>query len=67
MLNKTVGKRFILCDHTKVGLDYNFHFGDYKEIDYLITDINADTKIISKIKEKYSIDIIEVEPLNIVE
>ena len=68
MLNKTAGQKFILCDHTKVGLDYNFHYGDYKEIDYLITDINADKKIISKIKDKYpNMNIIEVEPLKTTE
>ena len=64
MLNKTVGQKFILCDHTKVGLDYNFHYGDYKEIDYLITDVAANEKIISKIKAKYAnMNVIEVEPL----
>jgi len=68
MLNKTTGQKFILCDHTKIGLDYNFHYGDYREIDYLITDIEANTSIISKIKNKYSnMNIIEVEPLKITE
>jgi len=66
MLNKTAGQKFILCDHTKVGLDYNFHYGDYKEIDYLITDIEANSAIISKIKNKYTnMNIIEVEPAKI--
>lgn len=68
MLNKTAGQKYILCDHTKVGLDYNFHFGDYGEIDYLITDINADDKIISKIHNKYqTLNIIKVEPLKVSE
>ena len=68
MLNKTAGQKFILCDHTKVGLDYNFHYGDYREIDYLITDVNANEKIISKIKARYTnMNVIEVEPLKISE
>ena len=64
MLNKTSGQRFILCDYTKVGLDYNFHYGDYSEIDYIITDINANDKIISRIKAKYpKLNIIRAEPV----
>ena len=68
MLNKTAGQKFILCDHTKVGLDYNFHYGDYKEIDYLITDVAANEKIITRIRSKYTnMNVIEVEPLKISE
>ena len=64
MLNKTVGQKFILCDHTKVGLDYNFHYGDYSDIDYIVTDIEADKKILESIKKKHSqINIVEAEPM----
>lgn len=64
MLNKTAGLKFILCDHTKVGIDFNFHYADYREIDYLITDVEANKRVISKIKEKNSnLNIVAVEPL----
>lgn len=65
MLNKTTDLKVILCDHTKVGLDFNFHYGDYKDINYIITDVEADEKLLGKIKKHNSnINIVRVDPAN---
>lgn len=64
MIDHTKGKRFVLCDHTKVGLDFNFNYSGFDGIDYLITDTKADNATLDEIKENYNINIIKVEPLN---
>ncbi len=62
MLARTAGQKFILCDHSKVGLDHNYYYTDFSDIDYLITDVEADKRVINRIKQKNSINIIAVEP-----
>ncbi|MDO4500590.1 MAG: DeoR/GlpR family DNA-binding transcription regulator [Erysipelotrichaceae bacterium] len=64
MIDHTRGKRFVLCDHTKIGLDYNFNYSDFGGIDYLITDVLADNNTLEEIKEVSNLEVIKVEPLN---
>ncbi len=62
MLDQTKGQKFILCDHTKFGLDYSFKYCDFGDVDYLITDVEADQNILNDIQLKSSIEIIKVAP-----
>ena len=64
MLTHTKGQKFILCDHTKIGLDFNYQYCNFNDVDYLITDINADSYTLSEIKENWKIQILQVEPIN---
>ena len=64
MLSHTKGQKFILCDHTKIGLDFNYQYCNFNDVDYLITDINADSYTLSEIKENWKIQILQVEPIN---
>lgn len=64
MLQRTKGKKFLLCDHTKFGLSYSFDYARFSECDYLITDVLANKETINSIKENFNnISIIEVEAL----
>ncbi|NLC97263.1 MAG: DeoR/GlpR transcriptional regulator [Erysipelotrichaceae bacterium] len=62
MLNKTIGQKFILADYTKVGATYSFTSGYVDEIDYLITDINANAEEIQRIKKK-GVKTVLLEPI----
>ena len=64
MLAQTAGQKFLLCDHSKVGLDSNYYFSDFSDIDYLITDDEADRNIINRIRKNHNINIIKVEPMS---
>ncbi len=64
MLEHTRGQRFILCDHTKIGLDFNFRYCGFNDADVLITDVEADDDVLNEITEGSKINIIKVEPLN---
>jgi DeoR family fructose operon transcriptional repressor len=67
MLNHTLGRKFILCDYTKIGLTYNYVSGTVNQIDSLITDINAGDEEIDALKEKNPrLEVIKVEPLSMV-
>ena len=63
MLQRTKGKRFVLCDHTKVGLNFAFRYASFDGIDYLISDVDADNDVLSYIKKHNDITIIREEPL----
>jgi DeoR/GlpR family transcriptional regulator of sugar metabolism len=60
MLKNTLKKRFILADKTKVGVSHSFFSGSIKEIDYLITDNEADDKEIVRL-ERAGVNVIQVD------
>lgn len=64
MLAHTKGQKFILCDHTKIGVDYNYQYCNFNDVDCLITDVKADEFTINEIKENWKLKIIQVEPIN---
>ena len=64
MIQKTRGTRFILCDHTKVGLNFAFQYADFDGIDYLITDTEADNEIMDSITSRHRIKVIREAPLS---
>ena len=64
MLQRTIGKRFILCDYTKIGVKHSFVSGSLDYIDYVITDINADDTVLHEISE-HDIQTVKLEPLPI--
>ena len=63
MLQRTKGKKFVLCDHTKIGLNFAFRYSTFEGIDYLITDVDADRDTIEYIGKHNDITIIREEPL----
>ena len=63
MIQKTKGSRFVLCDHTKVGLNFAFQYADFDGIDYLITDNEADRETISYIAAHHNVKVIRENPL----
>lgn len=64
MLERTKGKKFLLCDHTKVGLDFSYRYCDLNDVDYLITDTSSDDEILEEITEDKNVEVVKVEPLN---
>lgn len=62
MLRRTVGKRFVLCDYTKIGVKHSFVSGELENIDYVITDINADDEELRAIGE-HNVKTVKLEPL----
>lgn len=65
MIQQTKEKVFILCDYTKVGYKHSFVYSDIEDIDYLITDINAQEDALSDI-ESAGVNIIKVEPIPVI-
>ena len=63
MLQRTKGKKFVLCDHTKVGLNFAFRYATFDGIDYLITDVDANKNVINYIAKHNKVNIICEEPL----
>lgn len=63
MLQKTGGYRFVLCDHTKFGITFAFRYSNLENVHYLITDVLADEKVLNSLKEKRSLEVIQVEPV----
>ncbi len=63
MLDQTKGQKFILCDHTKFGVDYNFKYCDFGDVDVLITDELADQDILDEILAKTHLNILKVSPM----
>ncbi len=63
MLQRTKGPRFVLCDHTKIGLTFAFNYSDFDGIDYLITDAKADKETLGDIARHHKVKIIQEEPL----
>lgn len=65
MIKRTNGLRFVLCDYTKVGIKHSFLSGDIKDINYLITDINADYDAAEAIKDT-GVNVVMLEPLSLI-
>jgi len=63
MLDHTKGLKFVLADHAKIGLDYNFQSFGVNDMDYIITDNAVDEEKLKNIKMKTEAQIIKVEPL----
>ncbi len=63
MLQRTKGKKFVLCDHTKIGLNFAFRYATFDGIDYLITDSEADKDVISHVQRNNRLTIIREDPL----
>ena len=62
MIAQTKGKKFILCDHSKIGIPHQFDYCSTNEIDYLITDTDSNKNVLESLKEK-DVTVIETEPL----
>lgn len=62
MLERTSGLKVILCDYTKVGVKHSFISSTTNQIDYLITDINADEEELEKIRS-LNVEVIKLQPL----
>ncbi len=63
MIQRTKGERFLLCDHTKVGLSFSFAYSNYDDISRIITDVKADEEIIDYLKDNFKIKVDRVEPI----
>lgn len=62
MLTRTKGLRFVLCDYTKIGANHSFHSGNIEDIDYLITDINANDEELQLI-ENENVKVVKLQPI----
>lgn len=62
MVERTSGLKFILCDYTKVKNKHSFAYSPTENIDYLITDINADEEELEKIRN-LGVETISLKPL----
>lgn len=64
ILQRTAGKKYVLCDHTKVGLNFAFTYSGFNTLDCIITDVEANSEIIENIKRNNKkLEIYKVEPL----
>lgn len=52
MLENCNGSTFILTDSSKIGRHHNFSSGDIDKVNFVITDSNADSNEIKKLKDK---------------
>ncbi len=50
MLAHTQGKRYIVCDHTKIGLRHDFMTSEISMVDTIITDIAADSNEVEELR-----------------
>ena len=64
MIEHTRGKKFLLCDHTKIGLDYNYRYCGLNDVNTLITDVEVDDEVLEELANDSKVEIIKVEPLN---
>lgn len=51
MLQRCSGKKIVIADHTKIGLEHNFFSGDLSDITHLITDTQADPEKIAALRD----------------
>lgn len=63
MIQRTKGERFLLCDHTKIGLSFSFNYSNFDDITTIITDNEANSEITDYIKDNHHVEIVKVEPL----
>jgi len=61
MISSCIGPVIVLADSSKIGTRLNFHFGDLKDISYLVTDTKADPEEIARIQEA-GVKVILVDP-----
>lgn len=66
MINRCIGQKFILADHTKVGTNHSFISGSVQSFDFLITDNMANEDELFSIQEK-GVKTIMLEPLTYIE
>ena len=59
MINSCLGKVIIVADNREIGFNHNYIFSDIENVDYLITDNEAKTIELDKIK-KEGVEIIQV-------
>lgn len=57
------GQVFVLADYTKVGENHRFTSGLIEQVDYLVTDVNADKAAVQSLKES-GVTVVELEPIN---
>ncbi|MEG0506377.1 MAG: DeoR/GlpR family DNA-binding transcription regulator [Longicatena sp.] len=62
MISRSIGEKFILADHTKIGNNHSFISGAINSFDYLITDTLANEEEVNAIKEM-GLNTIMLEPL----
>lgn len=62
MIQRTNGPVFVLADYTKVGNDHSFISGQTKDINYLITDVNAADDVCDTLKE-LGVNVTKLKPL----
>jgi DeoR/GlpR family transcriptional regulator of sugar metabolism len=63
MIRRCKGPVIILADHRKIGIEHNFHFGDVKDVTYLITDSKSNPVELQKLRNA-EIKVILVDPDN---
>ena len=52
MISSSLDKVIIVADNRKIGFNHNFLFADIENIDYLITDSEANALEVDKIRKK---------------
>ena len=52
MLENCNGPTFVLADSSKIGIHHNFSSGSIDNVNYVITDKNADESEVKKLEEK---------------
>lgn len=62
MLSHTQGRKFVVCDHTKIGLQHEFISFGIQQIDTIITDIAADPEQVDLIRSAGK-EVIQLKPL----
>lgn len=63
MIKRTLGAVFVLADYTKIGTSHNFISSRITDINYLITDINADPTFIQQLEDN-NVNTVLLPPLN---
>lgn len=63
MIKRTNGRRFVLCDYTKIGIKHSFFSSDIHQIHCVITDINADDDEVNQLR-KEKVQVIKLEPVS---
>lgn len=60
MISSSLDKVIIVADNRKIGINHNYIFSDIENVDYLITDSEANALEVDKIRKK-GVDVIQVE------
>lgn len=62
MLERVTGQRYILADHSKIGRKHSFVSGKANQISCLITDTEADSRVLSQLRN-LSVQVVQVPAL----